>query len=291
MSCVSLFLLAELFDILVDDGIQDNVALLLARADGSQGIVGLDLLVNLECLVVLLLVFQNETGLEEVFCAQCGHVGCLGSLLEGIYGLVELLVRSVAVGEGEEGLSRDGGIALDAEVFEILDGFLRLAELVAIDIDHFSDDYRSLRVKGKGDKERQLPIVERLRVEIIRYVERFSAEKICINQEKALFLSKQGGRILRGEVQRSVARLLRECGVQGKRSPHVLRHTFATHLLNDGADLREIQELLGHSSLRATQIYTHSNIAQLQRIYEVAHPRSGGAASADVVQSLGDSQP
>ena len=168
---------------------------------------------------------------------------------------------------------------------------LRLAELVAIDIDHFSDDYRSLRVRGKGDKERQLPIVERLRVEIIRYVERFFAENICINQEKALFLSKQGGRILRGEVQRSVARLLRECGVQGKRSPHVLRHTFATHLLNDGADLREIQELLGHSSLRATQVYTHSNIAQLQRIYEVAHPRSGGAASADVVQSLGDSQP
>ena len=135
------------------------------------------------------------------------------------------------------------------------------------------------------------PRGERLRVEIIRYVERFFAENICINQEKALFLSKQGGRILRGEVQRSVARLLRECGVQGKRSPHVLRHTFATHLLNDGADLREIQELLGHSSLRATQVYTHSNIAQLQRIYEVAHPRSGGAASAEVVQSLGDSQP
>lgn len=150
---------------------------------------------------------------------------------------------------------------------------LRLAELVAVDVQHFDDGYSALRVRGKGDKERRVPIVEALRREIIVYVERFSAEKICINPEKALFLSKRGGRISRSDVQRSVARLLRECGVQGKVSPHVMRHTFATHLLNDGADLREIQELLGHSSLRATQVYTHNNIAQLQQVYAVAHPR------------------
>jgi integrase/recombinase XerC len=70
-----------------------------------------------------------------------------------------------------------------------------------------------------------------------------------------------------------VARLLRSCGVDGKCSPHVLRHTFATHLLNDGADIREIQELMGHSSLNATQVYTHNDIASLQRIYAEAHPR------------------
>lgn len=73
-------------------------------------------------------------------------------------------------------------------------------------------------------------------------------------------------------MQRIVDRVLKASGVQGKSSPHVLRHTFATHLLNMGADLREIQELLGHSSLKATQVYTHNNIEQLKMVYSRAHP-------------------
>ena len=150
---------------------------------------------------------------------------------------------------------------------------LRLAELVAIDVEDFSNDFRSLTVHGKGDKERVVPIVERLRERIKGYVDRFLSAEICKNAKKALFLSKRGERISRSDVQRSVARLLRECGVQGKSSPHVLRHTFATHLLNNGADIREIQELLGHTSLRATQVYTHNSIARLQRVYIDAHPR------------------
>lgn len=151
---------------------------------------------------------------------------------------------------------------------------LRLAELVAIDLQHFDSGYTALRIRGKGDKERVVPIVETLRHEIKGYVEQFSEQNICKNHENALFLSKRGERISRSDVQRSVARLLRECGVQGKVSPHVLRHTFATHLLNEGADLREIQELMGHSSLRATQVYTHNNIAQLQRAYFASHPHA-----------------
>ena len=78
-------------------------------------------------------------------------------------------------------------------------------------------------------------------------------------------------------VQRIVERMLKGAGVEGKRSPHVLRHTFATHLLNEGADMREIQELLGHSSLRATQIYTHNDIEKLRLTYLNAHPREQGA--------------
>lgn len=150
---------------------------------------------------------------------------------------------------------------------------LRLAEVVGIDRGDFTDDFHSLRVRGKGDKMRIVPLAERVRSEVLRYISAFSAEKICKKDENALFLSPRGGRISRSDVQRSVARLLRSCGVDGKCSPHVLRHTFATHLLNDGADIREIQELMGHTSLNATQVYTHNDIASLQRIYAEAHPR------------------
>ena len=170
--------------------------------------------------------------------------------------------------------SADYRTARDAMlVFLIYASGVRLAEVVGIDVEDFEDDFCLLRVLGKGDKERMVPLVERLRTEVKRYIERFLADKICKKAKNALFLSMRGERISRSDVQRSVARLLRECGVQGKLSPHVLRHTFATHLLNDGADMREIQELLGHQSLRATQVYTHNDIARLQRAYVDSHPR------------------
>lgn len=149
---------------------------------------------------------------------------------------------------------------------------LRLAELVGIDTDAFSDDYRSLRVRGKGDKERIVPIVEPVARSIKRYLAIISEQNICIYPEKALFLTHKGERISRSVVYRLVKSELERSGVQGKKSPHVLRHTFATALMNSGADLREIQELLGHSSLRATQVYTHNSIAKLQAVYSTAHP-------------------
>lgn len=153
---------------------------------------------------------------------------------------------------------------------------LRLAELVAADRNDFADDYRSLRVRGKGDKERIVPILEFVREKISAYAETIERQNICNSSEKALFLTQQGRRISRSTVYRIVQRELTQAGVQGKKSPHVLRHTFATHLLNGGADMREIQELLGHSSLQATQVYTHNSIARLQEIYAKAHPRAKG---------------
>ena len=150
---------------------------------------------------------------------------------------------------------------------------LRLAELVGINRDDFSDDYTSLRVRGKGDKQRIVPILEFLREKILHYLRLIERQNICNSAEKALFLTHQGKRIARITVYRIVKEELARGGVQGKKSPHVLRHTFATHLLNGGADMREIQELLGHASLQATQVYTHNSIARLREAYAKAHPR------------------
>ena len=150
---------------------------------------------------------------------------------------------------------------------------LRLAELVGVNRDDFSGDYATLRIRGKGDKERMVPILEFLREKILHYLGLIERQNICKSSEKALFLTHQGKRIARITVYRIVKEELARGGVQGKKSPHVLRHTFATHLLNGGADMREIQELLGHASLQATQVYTHSSIARLRDAYAKAHPR------------------
>ena len=150
---------------------------------------------------------------------------------------------------------------------------LRLAELVGINLDAFSEDFRSLRIRGKGGKERIVPILAAVREKILHYREGIRRQNICVSGEKALFLTVKGKRIPRITVYRIVQRELTEGGVQGKKSPHVLRHTFATHLMNGGADLREIQELLGHASLQATQVYTHNSIARLREVYLKAHPR------------------
>ncbi|MBO7189556.1 MAG: tyrosine-type recombinase/integrase [Alistipes sp.] len=150
---------------------------------------------------------------------------------------------------------------------------LRLSELVEANVDDISSDFSSIRVRGKGNKVRIQPIVKSVGKVLKKYFSQNSSQNICIGQKKALILSKKGERINRRAVQRIVERKLKCYGIQGKTSPHVLRHTFATHLLNDGADLREIQELLGHSALRTTQVYTHTNIESLKKVYEQAHPR------------------
>lgn len=150
---------------------------------------------------------------------------------------------------------------------------LRLAELVGIDRGDFTPDYTTLRIRGKGDKERLVPIMEFVRQKILRYIDLIERQNICDSAEKALFLTHKGTRISRSAVYRTVKEELQRGGVQGKKSPHVLRHTFATHLLNGGADMREIQELLGHASLQATQVYTHNSITALKAVYAKAHPR------------------
>lgn len=153
---------------------------------------------------------------------------------------------------------------------------LRLSELVSIDRCDFAADLSALRIRGKGDKVRVVPVMEFVREKILRYLDLIGRQNICNSSEKALFLTQKGSRISRSAVYRTVIGELSRAGVKGKRSPHVLRHTFATHLMNGGADMREIQELMGHASLRSTQVYTHNSITRLREIYAKAHPRGKG---------------
>ena len=153
---------------------------------------------------------------------------------------------------------------------------LRLAELVAANRGDLAADYTTLRVVGKGRKERVQPILASLNGIIKKYFSLISSQNICTGQKKALILSKKGERLSQRTIERIVERILTRAGVQGKCSPHILRHTFATHLLNAGVDLREIQELLGHTSLKATQVYTHNDFETLREVYLNSHPREDG---------------
>ncbi len=156
---------------------------------------------------------------------------------------------------------------------------LRLAELASVRLDSFSSDYQSLKICGKGDKERVIPIIETLRQRIFSHLDRIKELNICTSQSNLLFLSKRGLPLSRSMIYHIVRRELASASVQGRKSPHVLRHTFATHILNGGGDIRVIQELLGHTSLQATQRYTHNSITSLQTTYRAAHPR--GAAGVE----------
>lgn len=164
---------------------------------------------------------------------------------------------------------------------------VRLAELVGIDRTDFSPEYTRLRIRGKGDKERVVPVLAPVKSIILRYLTLIGGQNICNSAEKALFLTHKGVRISRSTVYRIVHDELARAGVQGKKSPHVLRHTFATHLLNGGADMREIQELLGHASLQATQVYTHNSIARLQEVYARSHPREHPTVAAGTTPDAG----
>ena len=135
---------------------------------------------------------------------------------------------------------------------------IRLAELIALNRNDFSDDYRQVRIRGKGDKERIVPLVDPLRRILVHYLQLIERQNICNSQEKALILTLKGARISRSVVRRIVEQALNKEGVQGKKSPHVLRHTFATLANYSGATIYNISRSLGHSTVATTSmIYTH----------------------------------
>ena len=148
---------------------------------------------------------------------------------------------------------------------------LRLSELVALDLEDVNLSGRIVRVMGKGAKERQVPFNEATRSALRAWLKDRAA--LAKNSEP-LFVNFRGTRLTGRSVQRLVARYVAACSTRFGISPHALRHSFATHLLQRGADLRAIQELLGHVQLSTTQRYTHVNAAQLLEVYRKAHPRA-----------------
>jgi integrase/recombinase XerC len=152
---------------------------------------------------------------------------------------------------------------------------LRVSELVGLDLDDADLNDGVATVRGKGKKER-LALLGPAAVAAVNdwLPERAAILELCRKQTGAVFLNKNGGRLTTRSVGRLLTKYLQQAGLDPRTSPHTLRHSFATHLLNAGADIRGVQELLGHKSLNTTQVYTHVTTQRLQESYQKAHPRA-----------------
>jgi integrase/recombinase XerC/integrase/recombinase XerD len=151
---------------------------------------------------------------------------------------------------------------------------LRCEEIVNLDLGALDFETEQLRVLGKGSKERMLPVGEPAQRALRSYCERGRHALAGDPRERALFLSKSGRRLSNSDVTRRLGLWVREAALAAGVSPHSLRHSFATHLLEGGADLRTIQELLGHASISTTQVYTRVDAARLRDAYAATHPRA-----------------
>jgi integrase/recombinase XerC len=176
------------------------------------------------------------------------------------------------VPETPSGVSKRNSVR-DRAILELLySSGLRVSELVGLNLDQLDPDLGIVRVMGKGRKERVVPVggkaIDALRV--------YLGGRSGLTGDDPIFVNSSGGRLTPRTVGRLIKKYTRHSGIFRKVSPHSLRHTFATHLLDAGADIREIQEMLGHSSLSTTQRYTHVSMGKLMEVYDRAHPRSFG---------------
>ena len=162
----------------------------------------------------------------------------------------------------------------DRAVLEVLYGCgLRASELVGLDLRAVLLDEGLLRVFGKGEKERVVPVLGTAPAALGAYLDRGRGALVGRRPTDAVFLNVRGGRISRQSVHAIVEKYGRVVGIKGLH-PHTLRHSFATHLLEGGADLRVVQELLGHANIATTQLYTHVDRSHVRRVYLAAHPRA-----------------
>lgn len=163
----------------------------------------------------------------------------------------------------------------DRAILEMLYGAgLRISELTGLDVDDVDLEEGSVRVLGKGGKERDVPVGRYAREAVTAYLTRARPGFATARTRSALFLNQRGGRLTRQGVSQLLERHVRAAGIRRRVTPHTLRHSFATHLLEGGADVRTVQELLGHASVATTQIYTLVTKEHLREAYYSAHPRA-----------------
>lgn len=179
---------------------------------------------------------------------------------------MENLLDKMEAGEGFHQL-RDWLILLLA-----YDTGMRRSEIVGMCVEDVDFSRKCLRVQGKGGKQREIPLMEELLEDMQYYLE--ERKKVVEFEHGKFFVTDKGKPIYAQFVYRLVTACLGEYTTLSKRSPHVLRHTFATHLLNHGGSIEGIKELLGHSNLAATQVYTHTSVKDMLRIFKQAHPRA-----------------
>ncbi len=169
----------------------------------------------------------------------------------------------------------------DRAILELLYGSgLRISELVGLDVDDIDLEEGTVRVLGKGGKERSVPLGRYAREAVGSYLTRSRPELASVGSRGALFLNQRGGRITRQSCSRSLAGYVRLAGIERHVSLHTLRHSFATHLLEGGADVRVVQELLGHASVATTQVYTLVTEEHLREVYYTSHPRARRGTAA-----------
>ncbi len=153
---------------------------------------------------------------------------------------------------------------------------LRVSELVNLDIDKVNLDANEIRVRGKGSRERVVLMGKPAAAAILTYISQGRTRLLGRKGTPALFVNRSGRRLVERRVQKIVEKYSAAAGINRRVHPHMLRHSFATHLLDGGADLRVVQQLLGHADLSTTQIYTHVTKSQARKVYLSAHPMAGG---------------
>lgn len=178
---------------------------------------------------------------------------------------IQTLIRHVEFSEGWKGKTERLIILL------FYNTGIRLSELVNLKESGVDFSYNQLKVLGKGNKERIIPLSGELLLELQNYL---NEKRRLFGAHQHVLLNDKGKMLYPKYVYNTVKKYLGEVTTQDKKSPHVLRHTFATHLMNEGADLNAVKELLGHASLAATQVYTHNTIEKLKEVFKKAHPKA-----------------